>query len=102
MIANKDGVPATLNGPTERDPFNNNSYGTLVDQGMRVWTSNIQLRSDQIVNLASYHRMPASTVRQSWQSSQVNVSKIPRASCQTQFSHCRTSIATPKPTCAQR
>src|SRR6266481_4040834 len=28
-------VVPSMNGPSERDPFNNNSYGTLVDQGYR-------------------------------------------------------------------
>src|SRR6266446_9872270 len=29
-------VVPSMNGPSERDPFNNNSYGTLVDSGYKM------------------------------------------------------------------
>jgi len=41
MVANKDGTLPTLNGPTERDPFNNNTYGTLIDSDYKRVSLNV-------------------------------------------------------------
>src|SRR6266478_1207039 len=36
MIATNGATKASMNEANERDPFNNNSYGTLVDQGYKM------------------------------------------------------------------
>ena len=36
MTANKSAVKSSMNDANERDPFNNNSYGTLVDHGYKT------------------------------------------------------------------
>ena len=36
MTASKSAVKPSMNEANERDPFNNNSYGTLVDQAYKL------------------------------------------------------------------